>query len=205
MGVRWGSLLLGPHGGGGERDKNRDTREGCGTASVPPPQVEPKRGESYLVLRLVCAPVSWRVSRGCPGCVGGPGLWPFVPVLSVCPVASCAPGLVASSGCVSGTCFFLCFCFEASAQGTVPKTVFSTGTPFYSQGNYDLLGRGTCGFLRSSSPSVRQMSYHSNVAASLEPSVAAAAVFPRLVVIVRGFLRYFQTRVVQWAYCHSGR
>ena len=46
------------------RDKNRDTRQGCSTASVPLPQVEPKRGESYLVLRLVCAPVSGRLSPG---------------------------------------------------------------------------------------------------------------------------------------------
>ena len=30
-------------------------------------RVEPKRGESYLVLRLVCAPVSWRVSPGVLG------------------------------------------------------------------------------------------------------------------------------------------
>ena len=67
--------------------------------------------------------VSW-----CPGCVGGPCLWPSVPVLSVCSVASCALGLVASSGFVSETCFFLCFCFEASALGTFPKTGFSTGT-----------------------------------------------------------------------------
>ena len=44
----------------------------------------------YLVL------VSWS-----PACVGGPGFWPSVPVLSVCRVASCAPGLVASSGFVS--------------------------------------------------------------------------------------------------------
>ena len=38
-----------------------------GKAVVQPvslPQVEPKRGESYLVRRLVCAPVSWRVSPG---------------------------------------------------------------------------------------------------------------------------------------------
>ena len=44
--------------------------------------------------------VSW-----CPGCVGGPGLWPSVPVLSVCPVSSCAPGLVVSSGSVLRVCF----------------------------------------------------------------------------------------------------
>ena len=31
------------------RDESRDTREGGNTASVPPPQVETKRGESYLV------------------------------------------------------------------------------------------------------------------------------------------------------------
>ena len=41
----------------------------------------------------------------CPGCVGCFGFWPSVPVLSVCPVSSCAPGLVASSGFVYGTCF----------------------------------------------------------------------------------------------------
>ena len=29
-----------------------------------PPRVEPKRVESYLVLRLVCAPVSWCFSPG---------------------------------------------------------------------------------------------------------------------------------------------
>ena len=46
------------------RDKNRDTREGGSTASVPPSQVELKRGESYLVLRLVCASVSWRLFPG---------------------------------------------------------------------------------------------------------------------------------------------
>ena len=106
----------------GAREKNRDTREGCGTASVPPPQVEPKRGESYLVLRLVCAPVSWRVSPG---------------VLAVW-VALASGLLFRFRVCVSGpvVCSFPCcvvwfrppglFQKEATTQGAGPKTkVFS--------------------------------------------------------------------------------
>ena len=93
--------------------------------------------------------VSW-----CPGCVGGPGLWPSVPVLSVCPVSSCAPGLVASSGFVSGTSSFF-FLKWGFCPGNRPKDRFFDRYPFYSQGSYDLLGRGTCGFYGSflSSPS----------------------------------------------------
>ena len=49
------------------RDKNRDTREGGSTASVPPLKSNQKRGESYLVLRLVCAPVSWPLFPGVLG------------------------------------------------------------------------------------------------------------------------------------------
>ena len=48
----------------------------------------------------------WALVSWCPGCVGGLGLWPSVPVLSVCPVSSCAPGLVALSGFVLRVCFF---------------------------------------------------------------------------------------------------
>ena len=41
----------------------------------------------------------------CPGCVGGPGLRPSVPVLCVGLVPSCAPGLVVLSGFVLRVCF----------------------------------------------------------------------------------------------------
>ena len=60
--------------------------------------------------------VSW-----CPGCVGGLGMWPSVPVLCVGLVPSCAPGLVALSGFVHRVCFKK----EVTTQGTDPKTGFS--------------------------------------------------------------------------------
>ena len=52
------------------RDNRRNTREGGNTASVTPLKSNQKRGESYLVLRLVCAPVSWRLFPGVLGVWG---------------------------------------------------------------------------------------------------------------------------------------
>ena len=43
------------------------TRDKAVVQPVSPPRVEPKRGESYLVLWLVCAPASWRLSPGVLG------------------------------------------------------------------------------------------------------------------------------------------
>ena len=54
---------------------------------------------AFLCARFL-ALVSW-----CPGCVGGPGLWPSFPVLCVGLVPSCAPGLVVLSGFVLWVCF----------------------------------------------------------------------------------------------------
>ena len=80
--------------------------------------------------------VSW-----CPGCVGGLGLWPSVPVLSVCPVSSCAPGLIALTGFVSGTCFKKRRRPKATTwqrpgfpilEGDDPRTDLLTGSPFHA-------------------------------------------------------------------------
>ena len=57
-------------------------------------------GSSARLCARFLALVSW-----CPGCVGGPCLWPSVPVLCVGLVPSCAPGLVALSGFVLRVCF----------------------------------------------------------------------------------------------------
>ena len=111
------------------RDENRGTRQGCGTACVPPLKSNQKRGECFLVLRLV----SW-----CPGGAGAPGLWSSVLLLSVCPVSSCAPGLVASSGhrpkdrvfpdrpttCRVGSPWW------PGMRGDDPRTDLLAGTPF---------------------------------------------------------------------------
>ena len=101
------------------RDENRDKRQG-GSTACPSPQVEPKRGENYLVLRLVCAPVSWRVFSWCLVCVGGVGLWLSLPVLCVGLFPSSAPSFVALSGFRPPGFFQQ----EASTQGTYPKTGF---------------------------------------------------------------------------------
>ena len=93
-------------------DENRDTRQGCGTACVPPLKSNQKRGESYLVLRLV----SW-----CPGCVGAPGLWSSVPVLFLGLVPSRRSGPLWSSFFVPR----MRFKKEATTQGTDPKTGLS--------------------------------------------------------------------------------
>ena len=45
-------------------DNRRNTRESGNTASVPSLKSNQKRGESYLVLQLVCVPVSWRLFPG---------------------------------------------------------------------------------------------------------------------------------------------
>ena len=84
----------------GARDNSGNTREGGNAASVTPHKSNQKRGESYLVLRLVCVPVSWR-----PGCVVAPGLWPSVPVLFLGLVPSCGSGPLASSFFVPRVCF----------------------------------------------------------------------------------------------------
>ena len=56
----------------------------------------------------------------CPGCVGGPGLWPSFPVLFVGLVPSCGSCPSASSGFVLRVCFKK----EAMTRGTDPKTGF---------------------------------------------------------------------------------
>ena len=76
-------------------------------------------------------------------------------MLSLAWAALVSAGLLVGSGClglssarVPGSCFFLWFSKEATARGADPKTGFFDRYPFYSQGSYDLLGRGTCGFLQ---------------------------------------------------------
>ena len=102
------------------REIRTGTRE---KAVVPPVSLPSSRTETWGKLpgspARLCARflafVSW-----CPGCVGGPGLWPSVPVLSV--------GLVPSSGsgnpALSGFVIRVCFKKEARTQGTDPKTGF---------------------------------------------------------------------------------
>ena len=125
------------------RDENRDTRQGCGTACVPPLKSNQKRGESFLVLRLV----SW-----CPGCVGAPGL---------CSASVCLSGLVVCSWPCCVVWFRLRVCFKRGydpghrpkdrvfpdrpttcragspwwpgMRGDDPRTDLLAGTPFYVQ------------------------------------------------------------------------
>ena len=82
------------------RDKNR--------AAVPPVSLPSSRTETWGKLpgspARLCARFLARVSW-CPVCVGGPGLWPSVPVLCVGLVPSCALGLGALSGFVLRVCF----------------------------------------------------------------------------------------------------
>ena len=86
--------------------------------------------------------VSW-----CPGCVGGPGVWPSGPVLCVGRVPSCAPGLVALSGFVLRVCFKkrrrprapkgrVFRPWWSGMRGNDPRTVPLTGTPFYAWAPY---------------------------------------------------------------------
>ena len=99
----------------------RDTRESSNTASVPPLKSNQKRGESYLVLRLVCVPVSWRLF---PGVLN---LWVLLAsglVFRFCLRVWCRRVVLAllrrlfpSTG--------VCFKEEATTQGTDPKTGFS--------------------------------------------------------------------------------
>ena len=131
-------------------------------------------------------------------CVGGPGLWPSVPVLCVGLFPSCAPGLVALSG------FVLRACFKKRRRPRAPtqRPGFSDlggrrpeDRSFYRYSllrrmgsirlvRYDSgIGRGVLGghfglFLFFLSSTFPLMSCHSDVAASLVPSVEAAAVFP---------------------------
>ena len=84
------------------------------------PQVETKSGESYLDLRLVCAPVSWRLFPGVL-CEGRP--WP----LAFCSGSVCGSGPVVCSWpcCVVWFRPPGLFQKEVLTQGTDPKTGFS--------------------------------------------------------------------------------
>ena len=99
--------------GTGTRDK----------AVVQPVSLPSSRTETWRKLpgspARLCARFLARVPW-CPGCVGGPGLWPSVPVLCVGLVPSCVPGLVLLSGFVLRVCFKK----EATTQGNDPKTGF---------------------------------------------------------------------------------
>ena len=53
-----------------------------------------------------------------------------------------------SSALVPRSCFFLLVLKRGYSPGSRPEDRFFDRYPFYSQGSYDLLGRGTCVFLR---------------------------------------------------------
>ena len=100
------------------RDENRDKRQGCGAACVPPLKSNRNvgkatwfSGSSVRPFPGACLLVSWLCGRP----------WPSVPVLCVGLVPSCAPGLVALSG----------FVLRVSTQGTDPRTDLQAGIPKY--------------------------------------------------------------------------
>ena len=94
------------------RDENRDKRQGCGTACVPPLKSNRNVGKLPGSPARLCARFLARVSW-CPGCVGGPGLCLLfrfcVWVWSV--VCSSSSGL-----------FLSLFLKEVTTQGTDPRT-----------------------------------------------------------------------------------
>ena len=92
--------------GGCRLEMRTGTREkGGSTASVPPLKSKRNVGKANLDLRLVCAPVSWRLF---PGVLGVWAALAFGLLFRFCVwglVPSCAPGLVALSGFVHRVCF----------------------------------------------------------------------------------------------------
>ena len=112
------------------RDENRDTRQGCGTASVPPLKSNRNVGKatwfsdsSVRPLPGACLLVSWLCGRP----------WP----LAFCSGSVCLSGLVVCSWpcCVvwfrPPGLFPSVFLKEAKTQGTDPRTDLQAGIPKY--------------------------------------------------------------------------